>query len=63
MKIRELTHGEKSLDDFAAGFFGTSPGGGRRDSGPGVFPYSFADLVRMLNDATPYDWATFWTPG
>jgi predicted metalloprotease with PDZ domain len=61
MKIRELTHGAKSLDDFAALFFAPAVQGSRtRDTGPGVLPYAFADLVKALNATAPYDWKTFW---
>jgi predicted metalloprotease with PDZ domain len=59
--IRRLTHGSKSLDDFAAHFLGANPNGHNGDSHPGVFPYTFADVVRALNDIAPYDWAAFWT--
>jgi predicted metalloprotease with PDZ domain len=56
MKIRELSKGKKSLDDFAALFLGA---GG--DTGPGVKPYTFTDVVEALNATAPYDWAGFWT--
>jgi predicted metalloprotease with PDZ domain len=59
--IRRLSDGKKSLDDFAAHFLGANPTGHHGDSGPGVFPYTFADVVRGLNDIAPYDWAGFWT--
>ncbi len=26
-----------------------------------MFPYTFADVVRTLNETQPFDWATFWT--
>lgn len=61
MKIRELTHGTKSLDDFAALFFSPPvPGSRSRDTGPSVSPYTFADLVKALNATAPYDWRAFW---
>jgi predicted metalloprotease with PDZ domain len=61
VKIRQLTHGAKSLDDFAALFFAPPvPGSASRDTGPGVLPYTFADLVRALNATAPYDWQRFW---
>jgi predicted metalloprotease with PDZ domain len=60
-KIRQLTHGQKSLDDFAALFLGANPAGHLGDTGPGVFTYTFNDLVQALNTITPYDWAHFWT--
>jgi len=52
-KIRELTHDQKSLDDFAAAFFGVYNGSYV------TFPYTFDDLVNTLNSVAPYDWATF----
>ncbi len=61
MTIRNLTHGAKSLDDFAALFF--SPpvrGSASHDTAPGVLPYTFDDLVRALNAVAPYDWKKFW---
>ena len=61
MKIRELSHGAKSLDDFAALFFAPPVSGSNsRDTGPGVMPYTFADLVQALNAVAAYDWASFW---
>jgi len=51
--IREKSGGKKSLDDFAAGFFGVQDG--RVD----VLPYTFDDVVAALNAVQPYDWATF----
>ena len=61
MRIRTMTHGRKSLDDFAALFFGATFSGGTGDTGPGVLPYEFSDVVRTLNDVAPFDWAAFWT--
>ena len=52
-KIRELTHGQKSLDDFAKAFFGVHNGSFVTD------PYTFEDVVATLNSVTPYDWTTF----
>jgi predicted metalloprotease with PDZ domain len=52
-KIRELSGGRKSLDDFARLFFGI-------DNGSYVTrTYSFKDLVAALNAVQPYDWADF----
>ena len=51
-KIRQLTHGQKSLDDFCRQFHGGQ-------SGPAtVVPYEFNDVVKALNEIAPYDWAT-----
>lgn len=61
VKIRQLTHGTRSLDDFAARFFAPPVAGSHsRDTGPGVLPYTFADLVDALNTIAPYDWQNFW---
>ena len=61
VQIRELTRGVKSLDDFAALFFAPqvakSPS---RDTGPGVLPYTLADLLQALNALAPFDWQGFW---
>ena len=52
-KIRELSSGMKSLDDFAKLFFGIADGSYITVS------YSFDDLVKALNTVQPYDWAGF----
>jgi predicted metalloprotease with PDZ domain len=52
--IRKMTNGKKSIDDFVAKFHGL---GG--DTGPKVVPYTFDDVVGVLNDVAPNDWATF----
>lgn len=52
-KIRELTRGQKSLDDFAKAFFGVYNGSFI------TFPYTLDDVVQSLNGVAPYDWATF----
>jgi predicted metalloprotease with PDZ domain len=52
-KIRELSAGKKSLDDFARLFFGM-------DDGSYVTrTYTFDDLVAALNEVQAYDWAGF----
>jgi predicted metalloprotease with PDZ domain len=51
--IRQQTHGKKSLDDFCKKFHGGESGS------PKVVPYTFAEVVRGLNDISPYDWKTF----
>ena len=52
-KIRELSGGRKSLDDFAKLFFGI-------DNGSYITsPYTFDDLVKALNTVQVYDWAGF----
>jgi predicted metalloprotease with PDZ domain len=54
--IRQLSHGRRSLNDFAAHFLGL---GG--NTGPITVPYTFADIVSNLNAVQPYDWASFLT--
>ena len=49
-RIRALTKGKKTLDDFSRKFFG----GG--DSGPLVKPYTLEDVVGGLNGVAPFDW-------
>ena len=51
-KIRQLTSGQKSLDDFCHAFHGGQTGP------PKVVPYEFSDVVKTLNDVAPYDWAS-----
>jgi predicted metalloprotease with PDZ domain len=52
-KIREMSNGTKSLDDFAKAFLGI-------DDGSFVtVTYTFNDLVKALNAVQPYDWAGF----
>jgi len=52
-KIRELSGGAKSLDDFAKLFFGI-------DNGSYVtVTYTLEDIVNALNTVQPYDWAAF----
>ena len=52
-RIRELSGGQRSLDDFARGFFGVEDGR--------VAPllYTFADVVAELQRVQPFDWAAF----
>ncbi len=52
-KIRELTNGAKSLDDFAKLFFGPYNGSYI------TFTYHFEDVVKALNTVAPYDWDSF----
>jgi predicted metalloprotease with PDZ domain len=53
VKIRELSQGQRSLDDFAKSFFGI-------DNGSYItVTYSFEDLVASLNKVQPYDWVDF----
>jgi predicted metalloprotease with PDZ domain len=52
-KIRELSGGKKSLDDFAKFFFGMDNGSYITST------YTFDDLSKALNTVQPYDWAGF----
>jgi predicted metalloprotease with PDZ domain len=52
-KIRQLTHGQRSLDDFARSFFGMDDG---RDS---PLTYDYTDIVKALNAVAPFDWNDF----
>jgi predicted metalloprotease with PDZ domain len=52
-KLRELSHGKKSIDDFAHAFFGMDNGAWD------VNTYTFEDVVKTLNDIAPYDWAKY----
>ena len=52
-RIRELSNGKRSLDDFARAFFGV-------DDGARIAKYyTFDELVAALNAVQPYDWAQF----
>ena len=51
--IRKLSHGRRSLDDFARAFYGM-------DNGSDVTrTYGFDDIVATLNRVQPNDWARF----
>jgi predicted metalloprotease with PDZ domain len=52
-KLRELSRGKRSLDDFARAFFGV-------DDGSWVAsPYEFGDVVATLDGIAAFDWAAF----
>jgi len=52
-QIRSLSHGKRSLDDFARAFYGM-------DNGSYVTrTYTFDDVVATLNQVQPNDWAKF----
>ena len=51
--IRERSGGKRSLDDFAARFFGIDDGSWSE------LGYTFTDVVAALNAVEPFDWATF----
>ena len=52
-RLRSLSGGKKSMDDFAHGFFGMNNGSFVTKT------YAFADIVSALNAVAPYDWAKF----
>ena len=51
--IRQLTNGQRSLDDFVKRFHGAP------STSPTVKPYTFDDVVNSLNEVAPYDWRAF----
>jgi predicted metalloprotease with PDZ domain len=51
--IRQLTHGQKSLDDFCRVFHGAP------SSPPQLVPYTFDEVVAALDQVAPYDWQKF----
>jgi predicted metalloprotease with PDZ domain len=51
--IRQITHGQKSLDDFCRLFEGAP------SSPPQLVPYTFDEVVAALNQVAPYDWRKF----
>jgi len=51
--IREGSHGQRSLDDFARAFFGMN------DRDWGELTYKFDDVVSALNQVQTNDWAAF----
>ena len=52
-KIRELTEGERSLDDFCRSFFSVD------DPESEFKPYTREDVIAELNRVAEYDWASF----
>ncbi|KGM54027.1 peptidase M61 [Lysobacter arseniciresistens ZS79] len=52
-KLRELSNGRRSLDDFASAFFGVNDGSWE------VVPYRFEDVVAALDAVAAHDWAGF----
>ncbi|MDE3154043.1 MAG: M61 family metallopeptidase [Acidobacteriota bacterium] len=51
--IHDVTHGQKSIDDFCHLFHGGP------NNGPELKTYTFDQLVAALNQVAPYDWAHF----
>ncbi|WP_414649255.1 M61 family metallopeptidase [Dyella sp.] len=52
-KLRELSGGKNTIDDFAKAFFGMNNGDWK------VNTYTFEDVVSTLNNIKPFDWASF----
>jgi predicted metalloprotease with PDZ domain len=52
-RLRQLSGGRRSMNDFARAFFGVNPGD------QGVATYTFDDVVATLNAIAPFDWATY----
>jgi predicted metalloprotease with PDZ domain len=50
-RIRELTENKASLDDFCRRFHGGETGR------PRVVPYALDDVIKVLNEVVPFDWA------
>ena len=51
--LHRESHGAKSIDDFCHAFHGGA------NEGPQVKTYTFEDLVTLLNQMAPFDWASF----
>jgi predicted metalloprotease with PDZ domain len=52
-RLRQLSGGRRSMNDFARAFFGVNPGD------QGVATYTFDDVVATLNAIAPFDWASY----
>ena len=52
-KLRALSGGKKSIDNFAKAFFGMNNGDWK------VNPYTFDDVVKTLDGIAKFDWARF----
>jgi predicted metalloprotease with PDZ domain len=52
--IHDQSHGQKSLEDFFRIFYGGP------NNGSELKPYTFDELMLMLNQVVKYDWAGFW---
>jgi len=52
-EIRQLTRGERAIDDFCHRFHGGASGS------PAVSPYTLDDVVATLSQVAPFDWRTF----
>lgn len=52
--IHDQSHGQKSLEDFLHIFYGGP------NNGVELKPYTFDELMQVLNQVVKYDWAGFW---
>lgn len=52
-KLRALSHGKRSIDDFARAFFGMDNGSYVTNT------YTFGDVVKTLNTIAPFDWSSY----
>lgn len=52
-RLRQLSRGRRSIDDFARAFFGVNPGD------EGILTYRFEDVVATLNRIAPFDWESY----
>ncbi|TAL87212.1 MAG: M61 family peptidase [Rhodanobacter sp.] len=52
-KLRALSHGKRSIDDFARAFFGMDNGSYVTNT------YTFGDVVKTLNTIAPFDWSQY----
>ena len=52
-RLRQLSGGRRSMNDFARAFFGVHPGD------QGVATYDFDDVVATLNGIAQFDWAAY----
>ena len=52
-EIRQLTNGQKSIEDFCHAFHGGE------SSAPSVKPYTLTDVAAALNQVAPHDWTAF----
>jgi predicted metalloprotease with PDZ domain len=55
VRIRTLSKGRRSLDDFCRRFLG-----GEHDTGPMVLPYTFEEAIAALEAVQPGAWRAFW---
>ena len=57
VKLRELSGGKRSLDDFCRRFFGASANVAA--GAPAMLPYALEDVLAALDELAGYDWRQF----